>query len=465
MNDQASASNKTPAELRKLQAIAFALPSLGVVFFMGPMGVIQGIYAKYYGIALTSLAAVLLVSRLFDAVTDPLIGHFSDRHRARTGTRKPFVLIGGICLIPCGYFLFVPPENVTVAYFTFWSLAFYLTYTIYHIPHYAWAAEMTTDQKGRAAVFSWLYIMGQAGSMLFYLIPFLPVFATTEITPLTIKISAILGIFLVLPGLYFTFKFAPDGRAPVEEANNEAKSHKDTLLEFVQIMHTNKPFQVFAAAHLCMGLGLGMWSGLLFIFVDAFLGLGEEFVKMALFGIVGSIMITPLCYKLTLKVGKRNTWLLASSAIIFGVGYTGFLIPGNADFIDLLILQILVLIGSVFGAIVSPIILSDTVDYGSLKDKTERTGTYFAIFSLLVKAQGALGAALGLAFAGWFGFDATATEYNESSAFGIHLAVSWIPLVVTSTGLFFVWLTPLNARRNAIICRHIDSRARRIEID
>ena len=67
----------------KWQALAFSAPSISLAFLVGPMGLIQGIYAKYYGMALTTLAAVLLIGRVFDAVTDPLIGHYSDRFRAR----------------------------------------------------------------------------------------------------------------------------------------------------------------------------------------------------------------------------------------------------------------------------------------------------------------------------------------------------------------------------------------------
>ena len=102
----------------KWQALAFSGPSIGLAFFMGPMGVIQGIYAKYYGVGLTTLAAVPLIGRIFDALTDPLLGHYSDRYRGRTGTCKPFMLVDSLCLIPCSYFLFVPPAEVSAVYFT-----------------------------------------------------------------------------------------------------------------------------------------------------------------------------------------------------------------------------------------------------------------------------------------------------------------------------------------------------------
>ena len=152
---------------------------------------------------------------------------------------------------------------------------------------------------------------------------------------------------------------------------------------------------------------------------------------------------------------------MSSCVILFGLGYTGLLNPDNAGFIDLLILQVILTFGTVCVGVLSPALLSDTIDYGKLKDSTERNGTYFSVYALLVKIQMALGASLGLAIAGFFGFDVAATLHSETSIFGIHLAISWIPFTVTSLGLFFSWKIPLDERRNEIVRRRIESRIRK----
>ena len=85
-------------------------------------------------------------------------------------------------------------------------------------------------------------------------------------------------------------------------------------------------------------------------------------------------------------------------------------------------------------------LMLDTFDRGLLSDKKERRGTYFSINILMIKAQVALGASLGLALAGWLSFDATATTHNESSAFAIHLAISWIQAVILTIGFFYMTL-------------------------
>ena len=85
-----SATSATASTLPMwLKIIAFVMPQVGVVLLLGPvLAVLGGIYAKYYGLSLTNIAAVILAAKLFDAITDPLIGYCSDRWRLKTGSRK-----------------------------------------------------------------------------------------------------------------------------------------------------------------------------------------------------------------------------------------------------------------------------------------------------------------------------------------------------------------------------------------
>src|SRR3546814_7949789 len=60
----------------------------------GPEGQIQAIYAKHAGLSLTALAVAMLITRMFDAVTYPLIGYLSDRSYVRSGTRRNWTIAG-----------------------------------------------------------------------------------------------------------------------------------------------------------------------------------------------------------------------------------------------------------------------------------------------------------------------------------------------------------------------------------
>lgn len=90
------------------------------------------------GIPLYAMSIVIFAARLSDAITDPLIGIWSDRTRTRWGRRKPWV-VGGIPLLLLSiYMLFIPPENPSIWYFGTWIVLLYLAYTLVALPYYAW---------------------------------------------------------------------------------------------------------------------------------------------------------------------------------------------------------------------------------------------------------------------------------------------------------------------------------------
>ena len=443
------------------QALAFSVPSAGLWFLMGSMGVIQGIYAKHFGVALTTLAAILLVGRIFDAFSDPLIGYYSDSYRARTGTRKPFILLGGLALIPCSYFLFVPPDNVSLTYLTIWTLLFYLAYTFISIPFNAWASELTFDSLERTRLFAVMLFSGRIGGLLFYLVPFYPMFPTTEITPETLKYSVVVSSTLIILGLYFSLRYVPSGRAPLSEKILVCKPVGETINEIFNAVKSNKPFKILMVAYMSIALAFGMYGGLFFVFVDAYLGQGAAFGQLAIISILGALVLTPAAYKAVIILGKKKAWLISSIITLGGVFYAGQLSPGEGSFFDLLALKIVLVFGAVMlGLIVMPM-LSDTVDYALLYDRTERRAAYFSVYSMATKAESALGISFGLAIAGWLGFDATLTSHSEQSSFAIHMAISWLPCVFLLLGLCFIWRYPLDERRTAIIHRRLANRVLR----
>ena len=148
--NQMPKSNDTKLHLETYRTLNYALPTVVVAFLIGPVAIIQGIYAKYFGLSLTTIASVLLIARLFDAVTDPLIGYFSDHYYARTGSRKKIICTGAVLFIISAYFLYVPHgigssapyDPISTACFLTWFLIFYLGWTMFEIPHLAWGSEL-----------------------------------------------------------------------------------------------------------------------------------------------------------------------------------------------------------------------------------------------------------------------------------------------------------------------------------
>ena len=450
--------------------LAYALPVLSLYFLYGPLTILQGIYAKHFGLALTTIATVLLISRLFDGITDPVIGYYADRYYTRRGTRKPFIVAGGLLLIVASWFLFVPFDfsamnaatTVSDTYFLGWFLLFYLAYTLFEIPHLAWGSELAADSREKNKVYAIRTFFVFLGSLLFYAMPLLPVFETTELTPQTLQWSVLVAGALMIPFLYLCIKTVPDTQAlsvqlPRDD-NIQYRSKKESLKLTLLSIFANKPLQILTAAHICTGIGAGMCFALLFIFVDAYLGLGPQFALVYVISFSISMVSLKLWYQLAGIWSKQMIWGAGMILVTIGLISIGVLSPGHTGWLSLLLCMTLIYSGLATFGIMLPSLLSDIIDYGTWKFGTDHAATYFSLYTFINKTVGALGGALGLAIAGWAGFDPSGTSHIDAAIVGLRLGVAWIPALMILLSIAFIMHIPITARRYTTIRRRLDAR-------
>ncbi len=79
---------KNDSNISFSKSVFYASAYVPIYMLMVPMNIIQGIYAKHYGLALTTLATIILISRVFDAISDPVIGYYSDWYREKNRYSK-----------------------------------------------------------------------------------------------------------------------------------------------------------------------------------------------------------------------------------------------------------------------------------------------------------------------------------------------------------------------------------------
>ncbi|MDH3663296.1 MAG: MFS transporter, partial [Alphaproteobacteria bacterium] len=109
-------------------------------------------YAGTLGLGLATVGLTLLLARLLDTATDPLIGELSDRLEGRFGRRRPWLVIACPLLIVATFMLFVPKPGVGVAYLLFWSTIAYLAWTMMILPFTAWGAELSANYHERSRI-------------------------------------------------------------------------------------------------------------------------------------------------------------------------------------------------------------------------------------------------------------------------------------------------------------------------
>ncbi|HBH30456.1 MAG TPA: MFS transporter, partial [Desulfofustis sp.] len=131
---------------------AFALAVVGIPVYV----YIPKFYTDVVGIHVGLLGVILFSVRLFDAITDPVIGYLSDRTSTRFGRRRPYILVGSILVAFSMLLLFNPPPgspSFETIYFTCCIYALFLAWTIVTVPYEALGPELTFDYHERTTLF------------------------------------------------------------------------------------------------------------------------------------------------------------------------------------------------------------------------------------------------------------------------------------------------------------------------
>ena len=102
-------------------------------------------YSGGLGISLAAVGTILMLARLTDVISDPIIGEISDRWRTPFGRRKPWLFIGVPVMMIGVYNLFIPDEGVGLVYFLIWLAIFFLGSTMIALPLRAWGAELSPE--------------------------------------------------------------------------------------------------------------------------------------------------------------------------------------------------------------------------------------------------------------------------------------------------------------------------------
>jgi len=447
-SEQQRALRATPSSV---QLLAYAAPVCSMVFLWIPtLSILPGLYAKYFNLKLTAVASVLLLSRVVDAVADPLVGYLSDRHRVAGGSRKTWVIAGGLALSVSSYFLFSPDPPVSYFYYLIWSLSFYLAWSLIDIPHAAWGAELVDDYNGRTQVYGYRSISLYIGLVAFSVLPFLPVFDGKEYTPQTLRGAVFIGAAFMLVALAASALIAPDGKSVQTQS-------QDSFREVVSSIVRNRPLLHFMATYFSFSLSYGMWTGLIFVYLDRYLNLGAKTAVIFLIFGMAALLSTPLWVRLVAKSSKSA--VLASGIALFVVSLFcyQFIRPTTAWWIPLLT-SCGVYVGVAAFSLLAPAILADVVDYGVLKFNRNRGSTYFALLTLSFKASSGLGAGLALGLTGYLGFDATSTVQSHTAIVGLRIGLIWLPALLGLIAFVLALLTPISKRRHEIIRQRLESR-------
>jgi Na+/melibiose symporter-like transporter len=462
MTAAVAAPASAPASRLPLATILlFALPALLVGFMHGPEQQIQGIYAKYAGLALAALAMATLLTRAFDAVTYPLIGYLSDLTYARTGTRKPWVAGGALFSAFGVWFLYRPPEGAGIVYYGIWTAVTYLGWKIAEIPYQAWSYALTRDYADRARLQAWRAMAQLLGGMIFFATPALAkALGMTQSRDLgfpALSVTAVLCAILVPLAAILVIWRVPEGNVPPPSA--EARQRYG-LVHSVRAVLNNRPMMWLIGAALPIAILSGMAMGVMFLFLDVYLQLGENYPTVQLAAAPMALIGVPFWGFLGVKFERHR--VVAVSLILASISYLGlsFISPGPMAFTLALIFYPLTVL-ALLGIVVLFPMLGDIADYGRLQTGEDLSGLYTAVFNFVQVSLRTVSSAGGIALVGWMGFDATATVQSGAGELAIRLAAVILPAIGLGFAGVLFWGFPLTRARIAEVQRQLaESEAR-----
>ncbi|MDD3566872.1 MAG: MFS transporter [Bacteroidales bacterium] len=406
------AQHKTKREdkIQVTQLIAYGAGGIIPIALFNIAGILVGLMGNIsLGLNAFWLGVILIIPRLWDAVSDPIIGHLSDNTRTRWGRRRPFLLIGGILVavffvamwwIPKGDMvrLWFPSEAgfqwFQLSYILFTLLLFYTACTIFEIPHGALGMEMTTDYHERTRLFSAKSFVGNLFAMS---TPWLFALASMEIFkgPGGNEADGMRYVSLMIAGIliplsfWWTYKLREPGFVRV------AKQKKTPFWSDMKHTFSNKNFIMLTLTIFTLAMGfnfvnlLGSYIPIFYVFGgDKVAGAYLLGINGTVWAVTGLLAVFPLNW-ISPKLGKRKTLVLA--ILLMALAQLSKIVCYNPSYPYLIVIPtILLSAGMLFFFTLGSSMVGDICDEDDLNTGTRTEGSFYSVFWWFIKMGTAL---------------------------------------------------------------------------
>ncbi len=433
--------------------VVYSVPHLGV----GATFFVIGMYFMKYAtdvllIAPATIGLLFGISRIWDALSDPVAGYLSDRTKARIGRRRAWMLASVVPLILSTVMLWSPPGvltgNALIAWVCFALLACYTAVTVFSIPHEALGAELTTRYHERTRIFGLRHVVGMGGFLFGVLALWL--LETAPDKRSTALLLALVGSLAT--GLLILFAVWRLRERP-EYQGRGGTSLKRALRDVYANPHARLLLVVFFIENI--GSAVLM---VLLPFFTAYILRAEGMSAIFLLLYAGpSIALVPVWLRLARRFGKKNLWLFSMSLLT--VAFSGMFFVGETDVELLYLLALLAGVGGGCGSVVGPSIQADVIDWDELRTGERKEGSYFAVWNFVRKSATGV-----TAMVAGFALQLTGFVPNAEQTEGARLAIRGLMGLFPGTcyligTLLFLRFT-LNQAEHRTIRSELDSRQR-----
>lgn len=459
------------------QKVSFGVGMLAMQLFAAVMSVFTVILVMALNMDPLLAGILTAAPRIFDAITDPIMGYITDNTRTRWGRRKPYIFIGAI-LSGITYMAMwqLYPENTTMYnffYFLFMSLAFYLGYTIFSTPFVALGYEMSPDFHERTSIMATAQWIGQIAWMIApwaWVIIYMDALWDTPAVgsrKLAVWVGGLCMLLAIVPALFCKEReLAEDNRVSRLTWDRIGENVRDFLKSIGETVRC-RPFLILCVStFLIFNAYMAITQFQYFIFVH-YVFAGDTSVVgtyPAWYGTIAAcataFMVIPVVAWMSKKIGKRNAFVVAMSISVVGYLLKFWFFSPTMPWLIFFTLPLTSFgIGGLFTLMMS--MTSDVCDIDELNSGQRREGMFGAVYWWFVK----LGTAISMLVSGitlkLVGFDQTAGAIQTVETLTqLRLADAIIPAVGTALGIFIMLKYDVDEEKAHEIRATLEARAK-----
>lgn len=415
-------------------------------------------YTNVYGLGAEVVATMFLVVRVMDAIVDPIVGTFVDKHTYKHGKFRPYLLYGAIPFAILGILCFSTPLfddslKIIYAYATYVGLS--LVYTTINIPYGALTAAMTRDNKEIVSLTSIRMLCANFGGVLVaFGVPVLVTMISGSYTGEDSRYGwqVTMGVFSVVGALLLLYCFSnTNERVKIDPQNDENVKFVDVIHQF----KVNRPLVI-----------LSLFFIILFGMMAVMNSIGAYFITyncarpdlMQWYGLLGSIpafFLLPLVPFFNELVGKIRLLIISLCLGVFGAVLTYFIPADNITAI--LIARFISSCGIIVAGGFMWALIPETIEYGEYKTGKRLSGMIYAIIGFFFKFGLALGGIIPGFMLARFGYIANQVQTPEALE-GILLTTTIIPIVFLIIAIIDISFYNLDDKKYKEIIEVLESR-------
>lgn len=406
-------------------------------------------YTDYAGVNAGAVGIIMLISRVFDGISDLIMGNIVDHTQSRFGKARPWILRMCIPFALAGVLLFSVPtgwtSNAKLVYvFITYNLVSTVIYTAINVPYSALNALMTQDPYERSVLSVFRNLLATAGSLFIntYTLKLVEFFGDNAAAW-----SKTFGVFGLVSVILFLITFAGCKErvkaAGVVEGEVKDIPVKDAFLSLIK----NKYWIIVTIMLALYFVSMALYGGATVYFAKAVLNDRSLVTPIGNAVYVAQIATMFLVSFFVKRMGKRNVMIAGCALNIAGFG----LMLLTTNYVLLMACSVLRGVASAFMGATMWAMVSDTIDYGEWKTGNRTEGLVNSACSFGYK----VGNGIGSAVLGWIitlgGYVDTAGVQSAQAVFSVKLAFAIIPIIIFAAIIILLQWYKLDKEFDGII--------------